>query len=72
MCPGYIHQHNLSPDICHPGRVPKLLLQLSRLCCMQCFSQVILRMQCHLLQQLHVDILSDPMKMLEFVLLVAR
>jgi hypothetical protein len=29
-------------------------------------------MQCHLLQQLHVDILSDPMKMLEFVLLVAR
>ncbi len=28
-------------------------------------------MQCHLLQQLHVDILSHPMKMLEFVLLVA-
>lgn len=35
------------------------------------FSLVILRMQCHLLQQLHVDILSHPMKMLEFVLLVA-
>lgn len=36
--PGYMHEHNLSPDICHPGKVPKLLLQLSGLCSMQYLS----------------------------------